>query len=773
MDKLRAFFKNFLDRLFNNESKDKKSITEENADTGNTDKKDTDKDNTDKELAGIDDTDKEILSSEEKESENDSEYNENQVTAYMPEENFPAAVPGAKPCYDNRELSWLKFNARVLEEAEDERNPFCERLSFASIFQTNLDEFFRVRVGSLYDQMLVSEDIRDNKTNMTCREQLLAVFDQVKILNKRKDAVYAQLMKVMKQHGIEILSFAEMDSQDQEFLTTCFRHEILPLLSPQIVGKKQPFPFLNNRDIYAMAVLVRKGKERLGIVPCNVPVFSRLVRIPQHENRYMLMEELILHFMSEIFDSYEISSKSLIRILRNADIDPDEEMYDDDADFRNIMEQLVHKRSRLSPIRLEYSRLMDPAVLNLLGSRLELKKRHMYRSKAPLDLSFFSAVQDILRNEKDLFFEKFSPQFPEYLDRRQSMLDRIREKDRFLFYPYDSMDPFLQMLTEAADHPNVVSIKMTLYRVASNSKVVEALIRAAENGKEVDVLVELRARFDEANNIGWSRRLEEAGCRILYGLDNLKVHSKLCLITTREKGQVFYYTQIGTGNYNEKTARLYTDFSLMTAHQGIGAEANRVMTDLYLGQVVHDTSWLLVAPKCLRGPVLEKIDRQIALAREGRPAYVGAKMNSLTDKVIIDKLIEASGAGVRVELVVRGACCLVAGVPGLTDHITIRSIVGRYLEHSRIYIFGAEDEEVYISSADFMTRNTTRRVEVAVPVMDPEIREQVLHIFRVLMKDNVKARVQQADGRYIRVQPDGEPLSAQEYFQKRKNRQGL
>ncbi|MCD7864855.1 MAG: hypothetical protein LUG54_02320 [Clostridiales bacterium] len=378
---------------------------------GSSDQGNAEKENAAKKGRDEENADKESDSPETKDSENDSEYDEKPSAEHMPEKDFPAAVPGEKPCYDNRELSWLKFNARVLEEAEDERNPFCERLSFASIFQTNLDEFFRVRVGSLYDQMLVSEDIRDNKTNMTCREQLLAVFDQVKILNKRKDAVYAQLMKGMKQHGIEILSFAETDSQDQEFLTTCFRHEILPLLSPQIVGKKQPFPFLNNRDIYAMAVLVKKGKERLGIVPCSVPVFSRLVRIPQHENRYMLMEELILHFMSEIFDSYEINSKSLIRILRNADIDPDEEMYDDDADFRNIMEQLVHKRSRLSPIRLEYSRLMDPAVLNLLGSRLELKKRHMYRSKAPLDLSFFLQYRISCAMKRICFLKNFLRSF--------------------------------------------------------------------------------------------------------------------------------------------------------------------------------------------------------------------------------------------------------------------------------------------------------------------------------------------------------------------------
>lgn len=671
-------------------------------------------------------------------------------------------------CYDNRELSWLKFNTRVLEEAEDLTNPFCERLSFASIFQSNLDEFFMVRVGSLYDQMLISKDIRDNKTNMTCQEQLFAIFDQVKLMTQRKDAVYADLKKGLKKHGVEIASFADMNKQDIQFLDAYFAHEVRPLLAPQIVGKKQPFPFLKNKDIYAVVVIGKKGHEKLGIVPCSVDVFPRLVRIPDHENKYILMEELILHYVSQIFEHYDIRSKSLIRILRNADIDPDEEMYDDDTDFRQVMEQLVSRRRKLCPIKLEYTRLMDQSVLDLLCKHLDLKKKHVFHSEAPLDLSFFSKIRDIMRNDKTLFFPRFAPQMPEDIDPKRSMMEQIVEKDRFLFFPYDSIDPFLWLLNEAAEDPEVVSIKMTLYRVANDSKVVEALIKAADNGKEVDVLVELRARFDEENNIGWSRRLEDAGCRILYGLDKLKVHSKLCLITRKTAGHISYITQIGTGNYNEKTSRMYTDLSLMTAHQGIGAEANEVFTKLYLGKVMEETRYLMVAPKCLRSQIIEKIDAQIALAKVGEPAYVGAKMNSLTDKCIIEKLIEASMAGVQIDLIVRGACCIIAGVPGLTDHIHIRSIVGRYLEHSRIYIFGKDD--VYIASADFMTRNTTRRVEVATPIYDEEIKERILNIFRILMADNVKARIQKADGQYVHAAAEGEPLIAQKYFETIENR---
>ncbi|MCD8045727.1 MAG: polyphosphate kinase 1 [Clostridiales bacterium] len=691
-------------------------------------------------------------------------------------------------CFDNRELSWLKFNARVLEEAEDAANPFCERLSFASIFQSNLDEFFGVRVGSLYDQMLVSGEIRDNKTNMTCQEQLYAVFDQVRLLTQRKDAVYAALDRGLEERGIDIVRYGEMDAQDTEFLDAYFEHEVCPLLAPQVVGRKQPFPFLRNKAIYAVVILgakknVKSGKntkgakndktgkgEKLGIIPCSIDVLPRLVRMPQHPNRYMLMEELILHYIAQIFTHFEIKSKSLIRVLRNADIDPDEEMYDDDMDFRQVMEQLVSKRRRLCPIKLEYSREMDDSVIALLCKYLKLKKNYVFRSTSPLDVSFFSQLRDVLRGEKELFYPKYTPQLPEDYDRRRTMTEMIEEKDRFLFFPYESIDPFLKLLMEAATDPEVVSVKMTLYRVANDSKVVEALIRAAENGKQVDVLVELRARFDEENNIEWSRRLEDAGCSVLYGLGQLKVHSKLCLITRKKDDRISYITQIGTGNYNEKTSRLYTDFSLMTAHQGIGEEANEVFTRMYLGEVMEETKYFMVAPKCLRSKILDKIDIQIARARNGQSAYVGAKMNSLTDKVIIEKLIEASCAGVRIELVVRGACCLIAGVPGKTENVAIRSIVGRYLEHSRIYLFGEEDPEVYIASADFMTRNTTRRVEVATPVFDKEIKGRVIRIFRVLMADNVKARMQLADGTYTHVKSGEEPLNAQEYFMEAGNR---
>lgn len=671
-------------------------------------------------------------------------------------------------CYDNRELSWLKFNARVLEEAEDTTNPFCERLSFASIYQSNLDEFFMVRVGSLYDQMLVSKEIRDNKTNMTCEEQLLAIFDQVKQLGTRKDAAYAELKRGLEEHGVELVSFADMDERDISFLDAYFEHEVRPLLSPQVIGKKQPFPFLRNKEIYSVVVLGKKDRQKLGIVPCNVDVIPRMVRIPDHENRYILREELILHYIHVIFDRYQVKSKSLIRIIRNADIDPDEEMYDDDTDFRQVMEQLISRRRRLAPIKLEYTRLMDQSVLDTLCQYLNLKKKHVFHSEAPLDLSFFSQVRDILRSKKELFYDRFTPQYPADIDRDRRVMDQVEEKDRFLFYPYDTMQPFLTMLAEAAVDPEVVSIKMTLYRVANDSKVVDALIRAAENGKEVVVLVELRARFDEENNIEWSRRLEDAGCRILYGLDHLKVHSKLCLIMKKKGEEISYITQIGTGNYNEKTAKLYTDFALITTNEEIGEEANIVFHRLLLGQVMEETKRLLVAPKCLRNPILEKIDHQIERAKRGEAAYVGAKMNSLTDKVIIEKLIEASQAGVDVELIVRGSCCLVAGVPGRTENITVRSIVGRYLEHSRIYIFGKDD--VYIASADFMTRNTTKRVEVAAPVYDPEIRERVLHIFNILMSDNVKARIQMRDGQYVRATNQEEPLNAQKYFETMENR---
>ncbi len=686
-------------------------------------------------------------------------------------------------CHDNRELSWLKFNTRVLEEAEDETNPLCERLSFASIYQTNLDEFFGVRVGSLYDQMLVSPDMRDKNTHMTCQEQIDAVFRGLKAQTKRKDNCISKLTKELRKYGVYIQRFSEFSKEDKAYLNNYFQNQVRPLLAPQVVGKKQPFPFLKDKAIYAAVVLgakkttnkpgkngkPAKSSDKLGIVPCSIEVLPRLVPIPSNPGHYILMEDLILHYLGKVFPHFKVMGKCLFRIVRNADIDPDEDVYGDDTDFRQVMEQLVSRRRRLAPIKLDYALLTDSNVLAVLTQHLSLEKNAVFRSTAPLDLSYFSDVRDMLRGNKELFYEKYTPRWPSELNPKRKIIDQVEKKDRLLFYPYENMEPLLQLLNEAASDPRVVSIKMTLYRVARNSRVIDALIRAAENGKEVNVLVELRARFDEANNIGWSRRLEEAGCSILYGLDDLKVHAKLCLITRTDENGIHYITHVGTGNFNEKTAGLYTDLSLLTANQQIGEEVSEIFMHLYLDEVEENAGCLMVAPRCLRNRVLDRIDRQIEQAKEGRSAYIGGKMNSLTDDVIINRLIEASKAGVRIELVIRGACCLIAGVPGETENVEVRSIVGRYLEHSRIFIFGSgEDEapEVFIGSADYMTRNTTRRVEVAAPIFDPDIRARLLDMFHILMEDNVKARIQQPDGTYVHVKrAEGEePLNAQEYF---------
>ena len=666
----------------------------------------------------------------------------------------------------NRELSWLKFNERVLEEAEDENTPLCERLSFVSIYQSNLDEFFMVRVGSLVDQDDVSPKMRENKTHMTAKEQIDVVIARVHELNGRRDAVYARLMEKLEEQGVRLVDFRKIGRQESERLERYFDSEIAPLISPSIVGRRQPFPFLRNKDIYAVVVLEgKKGKYKLGIIPCSAGVFPRLIEVSASEKTYMLAEELILHFIPKVFEGYAVKAKSLIRVTRNADIDADA-LYDDDLDYREFMVQLIKRRKRLAPVRLELSRELDGIIIDTLCRYMDVPREYVFQSATPLDLSFLFGIQDFLRQRSELFYQKRIPQkSPSFVSGRP-ILAQIREKDKLLSYPYESMRPFLEMLTEAANDDSVVSIKMTLYRVAKQSKVVEALCEAAENGKDVLVLVELKARFDEENNIEWSRRLEEAGCNVIYGLDGYKVHSKLCLITRREELGVAYYTQIGTGNYNEKTARLYTDLCLMTADHDIGEEANAVFNALAKGETVHETRRLLVAPHCLQNKVLAMMDDEIRRARAGEEAYIGVKINSLTDKAIIDKLIEASCAGVKVDLVVRGICCLIAGVPEATENIRVVSIVGRFLEHSRIYIFGrGERAKVYIASADFMTRNTLRRVEVASPVMDADIRARILAMFDTMLRDNMQAREMDAQGQYHRLTPgESEPLSSQEYF---------
>lgn len=667
--------------------------------------------------------------------------------------------------YENRELSWLRFNERVLEEAEDKRNPLCERLTFMSIYQTNLDEFFMVRVGSIHDQMLLEDNPKENKTQMTASEQLEAIRERVKVLGERKDESYHKLMREVEKKGIKLVSFAEVDEKESEFLHSFFESEILPLLSPYTISKKRPFPFIKNKEICAIAVLETKGgKNRFGIVPCNTGMFARLVPIPGVGGRYILAEELILHYIPEVFTGYTIACKSLVRITRNADIDADK-VYDEELNYRDHMAEVIKLRRKLEPVRLEYTRDIDKKIIKNIADFFNIDKEMIFKTSAPLDMSFVFDFQDALRHDKTLFFERRLPQKSPELDEAIPLIPQILEKDKFLSYPYENIKPFLSLLHEAANDENVVSIKMTLYRLAKHSKVVEALVEAAENGKEVVVLVELKARFDEENNIGWSRMLEDAGCHVIYGLDGLKVHSKLCLITMKSGKDVKYITQIGTGNYNEKTARLYTDLCLMTADERIGAEAARVFHTLSVGEVMKRTEHLLVAPKCLQNKVLDKIDREIQIALDGGEGYVGFKINSLTDKKIIDKLIEASTAGVKVEMVVRGICCLHPGVKGKTDNIKIISIVGRFLEHSRIYIFGkGEREEMYIGSADFMTRNTVRRVEVATPIYDSDIKDRVRRFFNLQMADNVKARIMKSDGTYKYVPHRKPPVNSQEIF---------
>lgn len=673
-------------------------------------------------------------------------------------------------CLENRELSWLRFNERVLEEAEDERVPLCERLSFLSIFQSNLDEFFMVRIGSLHDQMLLDKESRENKTRMTPGEQIDACISRIRELCHRRDRTYAALLERLHEQGISIVNFREISQESSDYLKAMFRREFLPLLSTYIVGKKMTFPFLKNKDIYAVAVLGVKGdkkaeKQKIGIVPCGTGVFPRLIAIPERTGCFMLAEELILHFLPEMFPGYKVVSKTLARITRSADIDADA-VYDEDLNYRDHMAEVVKLRQKLCPVRLELSRQIDEGIIQRLCTELKLSRDRVYEYDTPLDVSFLFGIQDNLRSHAELFYAPRHPQKTPDIDMNRSVMDQVAEKDVLLHYPYQSIRPFLNMLTQAAHDPTVTSIRMTLYRLARDSKVVEALVEAAENGKQVDVLVELKARFDEENNIEWSRRLERAGCHVIYGVERLKVHSKLCLITRETESGRQYITQIGTGNYNEKTARLYTDISYMTAREEIGRDAMAVFEALLEGETVDHMQTLLVAPHCLQNKLIDMIDGEITKVKAGGKGRIRLKMNSLTDKTLIDKLIEASKAGVQIDMIVRGICCLRGGVVGETDNIRIISVVGRFLEHSRIYIFGEGAEaKTFISSADWMTRNTLRRVEVATPILDENCKERLMRIFDIIWHDNVQAREQQPDGNYRRRYPGvNTPLSSQNWL---------
>ena len=654
----------------------------------------------------------------------------------------------------NRELSWLQFDKRVLEEALDSTVPLYERLKFVAIFESNLTEFFMVRVGSLLDLELLDPDTRDNKSDMTAAEQLDAIYDEVRPLVAERDEIYRRIRSALTEYGIEELDLEALAKPERKFARDYFKQSLRPILSPQVVDSRHPFPFLRNGTLYVIAPLVEEdGTKVMGIVPVpdEAPDFVRDPASPMH---FVRTEQIIAHNMGKLFDIYKTGKPCVICVTRNADISFDEEKFsDDEGDFRLHVSKLLKKRKRLNPVRLQVQGKLDGKLRDMLLEYLGLTEDQLYVSPEPISLQGVYAFEKRLTPELKamLCHPHFSPRPSQEFDMGRSILDQVEERDRILFYPYDSMEPFLRMLSEAASDPTVISMKITLYRVASDSRVAQALAEAAENGKDVTVLMELRARFDEANNIDWSERLEEAGCNIIYGMENYKCHSKLCLITRRKPdGKLVKISQVGTGNYNEKTARLYTDLCLCTADEKIGQDAVSFFQNMLIGNLNGSYDRLLVAPVSMKRTIIKGIERETAKGPEGR---IMMKCNSVTERDVIDKLVVASKAGVRIDMNVRGICCLVPGIEGKTENIHVRSIVGQFLEHSRIYCFGTGDDMLmYISSADLMTRNLVHRVEVACPILDPRVRDSISVFLEKIFADNTKARELQSDGSYVFVE---------------------
>lgn len=666
---------------------------------------------------------------------------------------------------ENRELSWLKFNKRVLEEAVCEQNPLLERLSFSAIYQNNLDEFFMVRVGSLTDAAKTDRKKKDSRTNMTPAQQLDAVFTAVRRLQPSVEDAYRKTMGELSEFGFEHVSIENAAKDELAFLELYFKREIKPFISGIVVNDALPFPFLKNKEIYAAVQLHAKKDVAIGIIPVNFENRDRMIPLGNGGKRFVLEEEVVLHFAHLMFKNYKVIDRALIRVTRNADI----MVSGKGADFRDRMEELVANRKKLAPVRLEISDDFSRDALDYICKKLKIKNSRVFTSRIPLDLSYLFALQELDENPK-LHYIQRSPQRPASISESKSIFSQVKAKDMLLSYPFESMSlSFVKLLQEAADDPKVTSIKITLYRLARNSKIIAALCTAAEHGKDVLVMIELRARFDEANNIEWSKVLQKAGVKVIYGPKDFKAHSKLLLITRKAQGGGYdYVTQIGTGNYNEKTSAIYTDLMLLTADRAIAEDAEAVFSGLLNGTFVEKTNKLLVSPLALRPQILAMMDEQIKIAQNGGNGYIAAKINSLCDKVVIEKLVEASQAGVKIDLVVRGICCIIPQVEGYTDNITVRSIVGRFLEHSRIFIFGKDGKEqkIYIGSADYMSRNTIRRVEVAAPVEDEKLKKRIREMFSVLMHDNVKARIMQNDGTYIRAErsENEEELNSQEYF---------
>lgn len=666
---------------------------------------------------------------------------------------------------ENRELSWLKFNKRVLEEAVDANNPLLERISFSAIYQSNLDEFFMVRVGSLTDRAITDKKKKDSRTGMTAAQQLDAIFTAVRRLQPGVEDAYRKNMEELAPSGLEQVTMETASKEERDFLELYFKREIKPFISGIVVNDALPFPFLKNKEIYAVVQFSSKKDISIGIIPVSYDHGERMIPLGNGGKRFILTEDVVIHFAHLMFKNYKVIDRALVRVTRNADIMATGK----GEEFRRNMEELVAKRKKLAPVRLEISDDFSNDALDYICKKLKIKNSRVFTSRIPLDVSFLFALQE-LDGREELHYPKRSPRVPAALSEKKSMFAQIKAKDMLLSYPFESMSlSFIRLLQESAADPKVTSIKITLYRLARNSKVIDALCTAAENGKDVLVMIELRARFDEANNIEWSKVLQQAGVKVIYGPKDYKAHSKLLLITRKASGGDYdYVTQIGTGNYNEKTSAIYTDLMLLTADREIAADAEAVFNGLINGTFVENTNKLLVSPLALRPQIIAMMDEQIKISENGGNGYIAAKINSLCDMVIINKLTEASQAGVKIDLIVRGICCVIPGVEGYTENITVRSIVGRFLEHSRIFIFGraGKEQKIYIGSADYMSRNTIRRVEVAAPVEDERLKKRIRDMFTVLMKDNVKARIMNNDGTYVHAEcRDGEePLNSQEYF---------
>jgi polyphosphate kinase len=661
----------------------------------------------------------------------------------------------------NRELSWLKFNERVLEEAQDANVPILERLKFVSIFTNNLDEFFMVRVGSLFDLAIEHDDAIDNKSGLTPSGQLEVVYNAVRPLYAKRDEVYSEISSRLRQYGICSLDIADLSAEEKKFVKNYFKLEVLPVMSPQIVGSHHPFPHLLNKATHVAAMLQRKNSAMVGIaaLPDTVP---EVLFLPGDDLRYITLDKIVLENIDALFEMYEIAEKNVLCVTRNADINYEEEGEEIEGDFRFLMKKLLKKRRRLSVVRLEMTTPPEENFEKVFCERLQISPREIFATKTPMKFSYLSLVTSKLNPDVKLSmsYPGFTPQITMQATPNESIMKQIRKQDLLLMYPFESMDPFLRMIREAANDPTVISIKISIYRVAQKARLIEYLCAAAENGKDVTVLIELRARFDEQNNINWSERLEEAGCRLIFGFDDIKVHAKLCLITRKERGEIQYITQVGTGNYNEITAEFYTDLSLITADQKIGAEANRFFRNMAVAHLNDNYEYLLVAPANLKSGILALIDEQIALGEKGR---IVMKLNSMTDIDVIRKLSEASCAGVKTDLIIRGICCLIPGLPGATENISVISIVGRFLEHSRIYSFGTgAAQKMYIASADMMTRNTTRRVEVAAPILDEQIKALINKMIETELYDNVKARRLRSDGYYEKIRRGSAPIDSQE-----------